>query len=195
MNFLIMDALGVLSLVKTVVGTPLLSVAIEPFSNLGTGVELKVRFLATDQDLDRDSLKLELIFIDQSTGDQIFSFIGSVDPDLNNYSSLAAIIDATEEFQTFEIETQQGFFDAVKVCDAFNAVDTLARNSVTLDWVSDTPVQDISKLHDILTQSTNKPTRLYMYFNDNVPPPPSQYQDVPSLNFLSQLKKSTPRLT
>ena len=169
MNFLIMDALGVLSLVKTVVGTPLLSVAIEPFSNLGTGVELKVRFLATDQDLDRDSLKLELIFIDQSTGDQIFSFIGSVDPDLNNYSSLAAIIDATEEFQTFEIETQQGFFDAVKVCDAFNAVDTLARNSVTLDWVSDTPVQDISKLHDILTQSTNKPTRLYMYFNDNVP--------------------------
>lgn len=169
MNFLIMDELGTLSLVKAVIGTPSLSIAIEPFSNLGDGVEVKARFIATDSIVDIESLKLELIFQDQATGDSIYTFTGTLDPDLNTMSGLTSIIDATEEFATFDIQLGADFFTAVKLSAAFNPINTLGRNSVKVDWVSDAPVSNVDKVHDILTQATDKPTRLYMYFTDNVP--------------------------
>lgn len=166
--FLVVDTQGQVSLQNTLTGSPPFSVLLEPFSYLGDGVQLSVRFLATDTVLNADTLKLELIFSDQQTNDEIYKFIGSLNTDINEMNSLMSIVDATEEFNEFTVTNNTGFIDAIKLSSAYNPIGTLGRNKTVLNWQSEAPESNIDKVFKTLTRGKNKPTRLYMAFNNNV---------------------------
>lgn len=166
--FLVMDTDGSLNLAADLVGTPPLWVNLEPYSFLGDGVELHLNFKQTDTDVDSDTVKLEIGFIDQQTNDVIYNFIGSLNPDINQTNSLMSIVDATEEFKDFEVKTSPSFASAVVLSDAFNELNSLGRKKVKLMWQSEAPPSNVDQLAKILTRGRNKPTRLYMRFNNNV---------------------------
>ncbi|AWL27142.1 hypothetical protein DJ533_00210 (plasmid) [Acinetobacter defluvii] len=166
--FLIMDIDGSLSLKADLVGTPPLWVNLDPYSYLGDGVELHVNFKQTDQVVNADTVKLDISFIDQATNDVIYKFVGSLSDDINQTNSLMSIVDATEEFKDFEVKVGAGFSQAIVLSSAYNNLDSLGRSKKVLTWQSNTPPSNIDSLAKTLTRGKNKPTRLYMFFDNNV---------------------------
>lgn len=166
--FLVMGTDGALSLEEDLIGTPPLWTNLEPYSFLGDGVELHLNFKQTDQVINADSVKLEIAFIDQLTNDVIYKFIGSLGSDINQTNNLVSIIDATEEFKDFEVKTGSGFADAVVLCSAFNPLNSLGRNKKVLAWQPEIPPPNVDQLAKTLMRGRNKPTRLYMRFDNNV---------------------------
>ncbi|MBJ9425223.1 hypothetical protein [Acinetobacter seifertii] len=171
MNFLLMNAMGELTLSNVESPAAVMQIAIEPYSHLGDGVSLDVRFFATETTITPESVKAELVFKDTVTGDQIYKFTGSLNTDETAVNSISAVIDATEEFKTFEINILDdlNFANAIQQSNAFNALSTLGRKYVPIPWSSDALESNINQVFDILTQQDVPPTRLAVAFTDNVP--------------------------
>ena len=170
MNYLLLMPDGALSIAPDISPDAVLSIAIEPHSHLGDGVQLIAKLKATDTAITPDTVALELIFVDFATNDQIYKLVGTLDPEIGT-NSLEAIVAATEEFKTFEVAIPNipDFIDAVQNSDAFNEVNSLGRKSVALDWDSGPLESNIDQIFNILTEADVPPTRLAMAFTDNVP--------------------------
>jgi hypothetical protein len=171
MNFLLMNAMGDLTLSNEESSAAVMQIALEPYSHLGDGVSLNIRFFATETTITPESVKAELVFVDDLTGDQIYKFSGSLNTDESAVNSISAVIDATEEFKTFEITipNEMNFVSAIQQSEGFNALNTLGRKSVWQAWASGPLVSNLNQVFDILTQQDVPPTRLGVAFTDNVP--------------------------
>ncbi|MGQ1228561.1 hypothetical protein ACT4YP_20640 (plasmid) [Acinetobacter baumannii] len=171
MNYLLMNAMGVLTLSNEPSSAAVMEIALEPYSHLGDGVTIDLRFFATEPTITPETVKAEIVFIDSVTGDQIYKFLGSLNTDETAVNSISAVIDATEEFKTFEIiiHGEDSFANAIQQSEAFNALNTLGRKVVSLPWSSGPLESNINQLFDILTQRDVPPTRLGFAFTDNVP--------------------------
>ncbi|EOX0204690.1 hypothetical protein ACO3I7_003400, partial [Acinetobacter baumannii] len=99
MNYLLMNAMGVLTLSNEPSSAAVMEIALEPYSHLGDGVTIDLRFFATEPTITPETVKAEIVFLDSVTGDQIYKFSGSLNTDETAVNSISAVIDATEEFK------------------------------------------------------------------------------------------------
>lgn len=170
MNYLVLNSTGALELKSSTTTSDLMSISLDPYSHYGDGVELKVKFRATDPDLSLDSLKLELKFIDIATQDIIFTATGSMSLDENAINAINSVVDATEEFRDFNIKINDltTFLAKVQLSQAFNGVNDLGRKEVSIPWNAGQIQSNVDSIFSILTELDELPTRLAFAFKNNV---------------------------
>lgn len=150
-------------------GTPLV-ILMDPHSHLGDGVNVRVKFTATDPHITLENIKMELTFFDTATNDEIYKFIGTLDPSESATNSIMAVAEASQEFKEFSVSVPNAdqLIQYIQLCDAFNLYGTLARKELDLNWDSDPIESNVNAVFNILTQLDDLPTRLGYAFTDDV---------------------------
>lgn len=153
---------GVLSLGATV--NPALVISATTKSYLGDDASLEIAFFSkVANPLSGDDITVRLTWFDSTTLDQIFRVEGRLSDDEEDLSSIQAVADAAEIFENFSIIPGADLLAAVQSCAAFNAYNSLNRNSFALPLPSEQPPPfDADQVYDILTAEDVRPAYLVL---------------------------------
>lgn len=170
-RFIKLAANGTLSLATTDTGSNALVIGYALNDVLGDDVELSVAFFqqAANSTLAAD-YGVQLTWTDTATDDVLYQVRGKLIDDINDFSSILAVADATEFFSSFELQMQSdaNVISAIQASDAYNAYGTLGRSVESLAVPADDIPDDDIDLHDVITLAEVKPTYLTHGLTDDV---------------------------
>jgi hypothetical protein len=177
-----LNATGALSLADT--SSASLGIDYDLYSYLGSDVQLKMQFFGKASTPTKGSqIVCRMIWIDTVTGDEIYKIQGNLNSDEEDYSSIWNVAGAKEIFKSFELVYGDDMISAILVSDAYNALNSLGRNSVILILDDDQPPSfDADTTYKLLTSLDQRPSDLGLIGLDNLEVYSALYRVIDKLN-------------
>lgn len=137
-------------------------------------VALKVSLHQIQDSLDISKHLIKLVFIDELTGDQIYSISGMLSDDENQNNSIVSIMNALEDFDDVVLSTwasleEDGvkFFDlAVQSSSLYNVINTLGRKFQKVLVPNES--LGSNDAFQTITSQDDLPTVIYMFLGNNI---------------------------
>lgn len=177
-----LDTSGKLSLADT--SNASLGIDYDLYSYLGPNVQLKVQFFGKATTPTKGSqIICRMTWIDITTGDEIYKIQGNLNSNEDDYSSLWNVAGAKEIFKSFELVYGNDMIAAILASDAYNAANSIGRNSVSLTLADDQPDSfDGDTAYKLLTSLDQRPSDLGLIGLDNLEVYSALYRVMDKLN-------------
>ncbi|MHA3062009.1 hypothetical protein ACX1N5_15250 [Acinetobacter sp. ANC 4636] len=163
-----LNATGALSLADT--SNASLGINYDLYSYLGSDVQLKIQFFGKASKPAKGSqIICRMTWIDKVTDDEIYKIQGNLNNSEDDYSSLWNVAGAKEIFKSFELVYGNNMIAAILASDAYNAANSIGRNSVSLTLADDQPDSfDGDTVYKLLTSLDQRPSDLGLIGLDNL---------------------------
>ncbi len=142
----------------------------EPHNIFDENIAVRAQISQISDDFDLESLKLKITFFDDTTDDELYSFVGGLG-DASKSNSLVAVMEASQEFADVQlklnIQPDADLKTSLVNCPYFNGLNELGRKVTIVPLPAGSTTQKFD-LFETITELDNPPTTLYMQFYDNV---------------------------